>query len=293
MKVGGFRSGVRGFTLVELLVVIGIIALLISVLLPALNTARRQANTVKCQSSLRQIGIAFNLYAQNNKGAWPCVRWRPTYLSDKQWQSWTDRIIPYASGKKDVKGVYTTAADGDSVESMRRSSVVWGCPEWTKSDEYVKSAYFSGVNIYPGYGMQYYCPPYYGSYDSQWLATWAAATATKPERHGYFKQSQWCKKASERGLIFDAPWDMVYVTDNVATPTMNIYPYNKAQIDAFAANGMAIEARHGKRNMTKQEAMNSSCVNTLFCDGHVATLSPLDAQRSVRSPGSEKLVGDP
>ena len=75
MKAKRQRS--RAFTLVELLVVIAIIALLIAILLPALNKAKETANRAKCASHLRALGQGITMYAGDNKGQYPRTRHVP------------------------------------------------------------------------------------------------------------------------------------------------------------------------------------------------------------------------
>src|SRR5512147_2062826 len=56
----------KGFTLIELLVVIAVIAILMAILMPALNRAREQGKRAACLSNLKQLGLAWNLYADDN-----------------------------------------------------------------------------------------------------------------------------------------------------------------------------------------------------------------------------------
>ncbi len=138
------RCSKGGFTLVELLVVIGIIAVLMALLLPAINRAREQASRVKCGSNLRQIGNYLAMYASENRSAMPIFI--PSTLADNNYY-----LLPwdYSIQKGDFCGVgllvpagIIPAArqlpNGDYVKS-EKGRVLY-CPlvaaQWNTYDDY-------------------------------------------------------------------------------------------------------------------------------------------------------------
>jgi len=160
------RFRIHAFTLVELLVVIGIISILISVLLPVLGSVRRQAAMTKCASQLRELGTAMVLYSQDNKGYLPSPRISTPYnvngiLYDKGSSETPGSIVQenvkwwHFLGKYLTKG--TVMAQQTTDINQMRSAVYW-CPSF---DGFLDGG--SGVNMigginrnFTGYGMNWW-----------------------------------------------------------------------------------------------------------------------------------------
>jgi type II secretory pathway pseudopilin PulG len=219
-KVLRRSKGLGAFTLVELLVVIGIIALLISILLPSLAAARRSANTVKCLSSLKEIGNAFRLYSIDNHQYYPAARNVTPNDPSLTNHRWTDLLAPFIS--KQAKN-FTGMTD---LTKLRLNSVLWGCPEWQKITTYDPNALAD--QVYNGYGMNYYPTYWQDGNKVENLAFYQTDAAGNVLRRGYMKESVWTRRpSSDRLLVADSIWDIVATGANAWDATAQFQPFDQ------------------------------------------------------------------
>jgi prepilin-type N-terminal cleavage/methylation domain-containing protein/prepilin-type processing-associated H-X9-DG protein len=165
------RRRSSAFTLVELLVVIGIIALLISILLPALNRARQASQVTVCLSNMRQLAVAVAAYASSNKNTLP----------EAVMSNTTGRPGPLASSAPSGSPInYTSPAGtgtilvmpsiGEALQPyLGKGDAVWKCPNGNDSINLPADAYISeGPDPIAGFATGNRWQPNYYYMNTKW-----------------------------------------------------------------------------------------------------------------------------
>ncbi len=305
-----FGSPIRkAFTLVELLVVIGIIALLISILLPTLSSARRAAASAKCAAQMREIGNAFQMYANESKGWFPPAQLQPmnppvynidgvaypTTASGRSYNAmWFNFVSKYITKYK-AGGAVANGSDAD----LQRKSIIWGCPSW--EGYYLSNQVGSYSVVQTGYGMNGWptmsktnpaltnnLPPLT---ETAFIINWPNIKPAQGGQGNFFKQVVWGKNGAERCLIADSAYWLVE-SERVPPPNGMVGQGDLSNGGAvfFVTGSTTIDAyRHGKypphSATAGQFALNGGKVvyNILYVDGHVSgTNDRTEAFRSTR-----------
>lgn len=143
MPLPGRRIRLQGFSLMELLVVISIIALLASMLMPAISMVRDAARSTRCQSNLHQIGLAVYAYAADTE-MYPDVKVSNTVM-------WSQSLEPYVESEGDNKN--------SLANTKAKRGVLRSCPLWQYSSFYAQISTSNNIvaNEQIGYGMNKNC----------------------------------------------------------------------------------------------------------------------------------------
>lgn len=242
-RCGGQPSsaGRFGFTLVELLVVIGVIALLIAILLPSLNRAREASRRIKCGANLRSIGQAFMIYAAENRGNFPRTYWLDEKVAPWRWYwSSPDTFAGYRGFTN------PTALD----PFTNRNDPLWDqvSPPWNTTkrpgDNDMTATLFLLLRTYNLPSATFVCPSRQEFFPDRFDSTFAAGTIPNATRDP--------KKRSN----FSSPFNLSYSVTNMFPPLKAVKMGWKWRSDANA--GFAIMA-----DLNPGERYPGSCVVTV------------------------------